>query len=405
MKHVLLISYTFPPYPGIGGRRWAKFAKYLSREGYTVHVICAENPFKNNSFYTQDVQHEHIKIYTFNSFFPNILQNISPTTLSEKVQYKIWMKILLFFGKGFVYDKAIFDKRKILSLAETIIKRNNITTVIATGGPFRVNYYALTLKRQFAGIRIITDFRDPWTWGNLYSKINYDRKKFEQHMLSKVIEESDIITVPVDPMLNFLRENYTEHSNKIQLLSHAFDKDEIVTKQKYSNNSFRCAFFGTMYSGIEEYFSVLCKIIANNAGKITLDIYPDIIRYREIVDNNNAGRWIQYKSPLAGKQLFETLSTYDYVIFIYPYFVKDFLSTKFYEVVKSKIPIIYIGEFGDASNFISGNNLGIYFNLHSLNNEFQDFIEGRILLNYNTEYQVDNLSFFEVTKKLIQHIK
>ena len=39
LKHVLLISYSYPPYPGIGGRRWAKFSKYLSRLGFVIHVI------------------------------------------------------------------------------------------------------------------------------------------------------------------------------------------------------------------------------------------------------------------------------------------------------------------------------------------------------------------------------
>ena len=36
---LLLICLEFPPVRGIGGRRWAKFAKELARRGHPVHVI------------------------------------------------------------------------------------------------------------------------------------------------------------------------------------------------------------------------------------------------------------------------------------------------------------------------------------------------------------------------------
>ena len=50
-QHILLISYTFPPHPGIGGRRWAKFSKYLSKLNYIVHVIHVANPFDEDSLW------------------------------------------------------------------------------------------------------------------------------------------------------------------------------------------------------------------------------------------------------------------------------------------------------------------------------------------------------------------
>lgn len=400
MKHILLISYTFPPYPGIGGRRWAKFAKYLAKEGYTVHVICAKNPHKNISFHTCDVQSDRIKTYTFNSRYPTILQNIHPKTLVEKITYKFWMKLLQFLENGFVYDKAILDEKKILSLARRIIKENNIKNVITSGGPFRTNYFSLELKKEFQDVYLINDFRDPWVWGNQYSKLNADQKKIELNLQTQVVEQSNLITVPVEPMRSYLKENYPAHSNKIHLLPHAFDEEEIVVKQEYRENSFKCVLFGTMYSGIENYFSELCKVIANYKGKITLDIFPDIERYQNIIEKNKAKDWVKYNKPLSGKLLFETLSQYDYVVFIYPSFVKDYLSTKFYEVIYAKIPIIYLGEHGLASEYIESNMLGIHYTTETLNREFKYFIEGKTKWSYNDKFDVDNFSFSKVTKEL-----
>lgn len=400
MKNILLISYTFPPYPGIGGRRWAKFAKYLAKSGYTIHVVCAKNPYKHTSFHTNDVSSERIKLHTFRSHFPIILQNIHPKTLFEKIKYKFWMKFLQFFAKGFVYDKAILDEKKIVSLAKKVIKENNIKNVITTGGPFRLNYYSLELKKDFNEIYLINDFRDPWIWGNQYSKLNTEQRFFELNMQNQVMQQSDLITVPVEPMRKHLAEKYPDYAGKIYLLPHAFDEDEIVVKNEYRKDGFRCVLFGSMYSGIESYFDALCKVIAELNGKLTLDIFPDIEKYKDIVKKNGAKDWVKYNKPLTGKLLFETLSHYDYVVFIYPSYVKDFISTKFYEIISSKIPIIYIGEDGVASNFICSNNLGIHVTESTIDSKLKDFINGRLNWNYNHNYNVEEYSFYNVSNKV-----
>ena len=399
-KSVLIISYTFPPYPGIGGRRWAKFAKYLAKSGYTVHVLCAKNPHKKSSLFSADTQSENIRLYTFNSRFPSILQNFESNSLIEKISYKLWMKLLSVSFKGYFFDKAIFDEQIILSIAEKIITTHGIKNVIATGAPFRINYFALTLKKRFPQINLIQDLRDPWTWGIQYSKLTCRRMKFEEGMLSQVIKQSDIITVPVEPMRNYLAESNHAYSFKVQILPHAFDEDEVVIKQEYSQEGFKCVFFGTMYDDIENYYDVLCKVISKNNGKITLDVYTDIVRYKDIVRDNAADKWVKYKKTIRGKALFETLSQYDYIIFIYPDYVKDYLSTKFYEVIHSKIPIIYIAENGFTSNYVSLNKLGMHFDQHTLSEGLQKLIEDPNQLNYNKNFSVNEFSYEEMTEKL-----
>ena len=73
MKKVLIIAYKFPPAHGVGGRRWAKFAKYLAREGYEVYVITSKFPSGDISW-EDDVQSEHIRVFNYKSMFPTFLQ-------------------------------------------------------------------------------------------------------------------------------------------------------------------------------------------------------------------------------------------------------------------------------------------------------------------------------------------
>ena len=56
-KKILVVSYTFPPSPGIGGRRWAKFSKVLVQKGWDVDVIAAKITRDSESVWMKDVLH------------------------------------------------------------------------------------------------------------------------------------------------------------------------------------------------------------------------------------------------------------------------------------------------------------------------------------------------------------
>ena len=113
-KNILLLSYVFPPYPGIGGRRWAKFAKYLSRKGYTVHVICAKNPFSDISLWMKDVQNDpNIIVYPISPEYPSILLR-KPVSVVEKIMYRFNDLRIRLAAKGNPYERAVFWRNEML---------------------------------------------------------------------------------------------------------------------------------------------------------------------------------------------------------------------------------------------------------------------------------------------------
>ena len=57
-KKVLIISYTYPPSNKIGGRRWAKFAKYFLKNKNDVWIITSKN--KNQFGWPND--HKYLKV-------------------------------------------------------------------------------------------------------------------------------------------------------------------------------------------------------------------------------------------------------------------------------------------------------------------------------------------------------
>ena len=84
-EHILIVCHTFPPEKGIGGRRWAKFAKYLSKDSYQVHVITKKKP-KYTDYDPKTFGLETTHIHEVNTFYPKILSK-RPQNLWEKVKY------------------------------------------------------------------------------------------------------------------------------------------------------------------------------------------------------------------------------------------------------------------------------------------------------------------------------
>ena len=71
---ILLIVYQFCPKGQIGTRRWSKFAKYLARKGYEVHVICARYPYRDSINWCHEVEgNPRIHIHRIAPWYPTYL--------------------------------------------------------------------------------------------------------------------------------------------------------------------------------------------------------------------------------------------------------------------------------------------------------------------------------------------
>ena len=83
--HCTIVSYTFPPSTEIGGRRWAKFSKYLVKSGHEVTVICANNGI-NQEFYEKEFSGIEVKVLP--KCYPEWLSGFTKS-LREKLLYMI----------------------------------------------------------------------------------------------------------------------------------------------------------------------------------------------------------------------------------------------------------------------------------------------------------------------------
>lgn len=412
-KNILIISYVFPPYPGIGGRRWAKFAKYLHRAGYNVYVIAAKNPFKMVSTFTDDIKElPKENLYYLPAKYPTILLK-QPKTLWEKMQYHFWIRVLPFFTKGNYYDRSIFWKKQLHQTIRKITEEKNIDAIIVSGPPFNLVYETIKLKEHFSTIEFIVDYRDEWTFNDVhgFGIISDKRKQVEFDKEKYVCENADKIISPSELIIDYLINRYNLSCEKTNVVEHAYDKDDFVffhlAKSTIDLNKIQFAFYGGMYDGFDKFLNLLwesVEYIRQNDKKkldnfwIYLYINGEKKIYNDILSKISNLTVIYSLNP---NELFRKLVDVNYIFYVPDYKRgSNQFSTKFYEMLYMRKPILFFGQNGKVSQFIEKNKMGICLHENNFQFIFNEIIQGNIAFDLVNEEFVSKFACEKVLDKI-----
>jgi len=239
LKKVLIISYYWPPSGGSGVQRWLKFVKYFREFGIEPIVLTIDPAFATFPNYDYSLLKEipeGIEIHT--------TQASSPFELYKKVRKKdatqagfsgekktgLVDKVMRFIrGNFFIPDARIGWNKFALEKARTIIRENNIDSIVTTSPPHSTQLIGLQLKQEF-NLHWLADLRDPWTEiyynQELFRTAFAKRKdyKFEQLCL---INADKIVVVSEDIKRHF-GANRPEILDKIFVIPNGFDEDDFL---------------------------------------------------------------------------------------------------------------------------------------------------------------------------------
>lgn len=400
-KHILLVSYVFPPYYGIGGRRWARHASELTKMGYTVHVICAKNPFDEKSLWWNLVKdNPHIRIYELPRMYPKVLVKFEHH-LFQKILYKFWVTLLPFLTKGSPLDRTIFWKSVMLRKAKKLIIKHQINHVICSGGPFGAMYQVTELRKWFNNLFILNDLRDPWTWGPNWGFPNLEpkRKAYELSLESKAIENADLFSVPSLDMSIYLKNKYPQFKEKFIHLPHFFDPEEAIPQPKSSSDKIRLVMYGNIYHNIHDYVVRLAELMHQYREAFTLDIYTDKQHHKQTFVERQADN-VRFFDQMDARELFKKFADYDYVLLFNPSYNINNISTKFYEIISTKTPIILFCEKGLGSDFLVTNHLGLHADLTNIAELLEKLADRSIHFHYNRDYDISHFSLEAVTRSV-----
>lgn len=419
-KSVLIISYVFPPYPGIGGRRWAKFAKYLCREGHRVHVLCAENPLYQESPWKKDTEAYAGKITRLPPAYPSPLLGI-PCTLSEKILYRISLFYVRMFGKGNYYDRSLFWGKRMLGTAASIIEKEKINNVVVTGGPFRYMYNLIALKKQFPHVNFIADFRDPWTTNRTafgFEKLSPSRKQFELHAEKEVILNYDYITAVADEMTHYFMTLCPENSRgKCLTVRNGFDREDFPGKipvKQETGKHLRFLFAGTLYDKSEYIFRAFTETL-DRLRQMDPAVYRDMqfefygtfpSRLKEMVKERKLENIkISESIPLA--EVYGKIAGASVCMLFLTMDLNYSFSTKFYEYLSQGKKIAVFSEKGKTGDYVVNNGLGYALTpgnmFEEMNRIHRDFMEGRMEINPHFDIRPFDVS--DISRKIAELLR
>lgn len=370
---VLIISHTFPPYRGIGGRRWAKLAKELARRGHPVHVVHADQGDElKGSLWDADVHHALIVRHSLPMHYPQVLMKRPLTSVSEKLGYRFWMKALPLVVRGNILDRSVRWGPALVAKCDGLVAQHGIKHVIATAPPFALLHHLLGMKQR-PNVRLLADFRDPWTWGEVYgrSSMSSAQRGNENKLEQEVMAGYDRITTPSPFILHHLRNTYPRHAAKCSLLPHVIDPDELIPgTTRPDDGRFRMIYAGSVYNepGFTTYLAEVLKAFQRIERETperwsasTFHLYitgHDITQWQRMTTEARQTDRVRFNQPLPAQQLFPLLHQAHLVLAYMPPEKRDFVSTKFNELAWLGTPVLHIGEPGGLSEHIVAKGLG-----------------------------------------------
>ena len=408
-KTILLICHSFPPYPGIGGRRWAKFAKYLHRCGHKIKVIASENPFEKKSEWLNDVKGLEVTCLPFH--YPYVLKKES-LSFPEKIAYRFALAYVKASGKGNYHDRSLFWKDQVLRTASKIIADNNIKNVIVTCPPFHMAHHCLELKNKFKGIKLITDMRDLWTSDYSLSPLgsmSEKRRKDEISMEKEVLKRSDLVLAVSENMIREFKK--AEPSCNCHVLMNGFDEDDFpggITSQSNTGDKMELVFTGTLYRNLEHLFAPLVNALKKMRSEFpevyknfSFNFYgsvPDEIR--SMCSDENA---VKFHGPVSLNEVYKKISGAGLCMLFLSEAYTFSLSTKFCEYISQKKKIVLFSNKGETSEFIISHNLGYWISPENMFEGLMKLNESKKsgdIYKWKTTLDIDDFSVNTLTKQL-----
>lgn len=418
MKKVLIITYYWPPAGGPGVQRWLKFVKYLREFAIEPVVYIPENPNYPilDEAIVQEIpkgikiyKHPIIEPYTLARFLSRKKTKQISSGLIQAENQSLLEKVMLWIrGNLFIPDARKYWIAPSVTFLSTVLKQENITSIITTGPPHSVHLIGYHLKEKF-NLKWIADFRDPWTSIGYHKKLRLTKASQKKHKTLEqlVLNGADKILVT---SASTKREFEGITNTPISVITNGYDGTYTETKL---TSKFTMAHIGSLLTGRNPQilWKVLSELVQENhdfkealelqfVGVVSADVLAAIYGYHLAPFVTVMG-YVSHDKALQVQRASQVLL----LIEINASETKGILPGKMFEYMAAKRPILAIGpKKWDAAAIIAETAAGETFNYT------QESDLKALILKWFIAYQKNELSVSsshihqysrrELTKKL-----
>jgi glycosyltransferase involved in cell wall biosynthesis len=267
MKHILIVTYYFPPYNIIASRRPYHWATYLS-QFYKVTVLTRswtgtedgmrDIAIENLASSTQQVN-ENLTV--INIPYKKPAKKTESSGLINKVKLRYRHLFGDFLDIEFVRENF---EAQILST----IKNINPSLIVYTCNPYQFLPIAQNVYNA-TGINYIIDFRDLYNWSVLRKQPTFKQwlyKKIILHRTKKWLTTATTVTTVSPPIQNILKSIFKK---EVQVIYNGFDEEQCESLQNIiqDNVVFTTSYIGNINSELNTtYFTKGLQLFFNDCN-------------------------------------------------------------------------------------------------------------------------------------------
>jgi len=401
VKKILLISFKYPPYSGVGAFRWANLSYQFAELGYKVYVITTKWNIKENSSFLEVLNHPNIVIHKLPSLGFN---NLRYEHLKNRVLNRLRKYLLKVTKNLFYIDDAQQWHWIMIPFVKRLIKKENIKTIIATGAPFTVNYAAAKIKNSMKNVKLIQDFRDPWNDDILYTPQfgNRQRLKKSEEMELFALNKADKV-VSVTKMLSKYFEKKSK--NPVFTVYNGFSSKNLGwEKEKEKSEKIKIIYAGNINAGRAEPFKYFLEKIAE-FDNIVIDLYcSGCSKIEKVFSEFIEKKVLNTFEKISYEKLMEIIPEYNYGLHVNAKEYPDALSTKIYDYLSAGIPLVSVNYGGEIEELINANNFGYSINIADKNTDMILKLIKMDSIELDPD-KVGEFSYEKIIKKYVQIIE
>lgn len=403
----LFICFYFPPFNRVGGRRWAKHLKYFQKFGEDFFVLAGD--YDTKSPWDDDIKSYQEKIMRVPvSIYSPYYKRLLPKNTLQKIFWKMSLWHTSFLEKNYkgnFWDTSRDYVAPFLEQAEKIIQEKEIQHICLTVGPFKYASILPELKRKHPHLKITIDYRDYWEDG--FGGLRSPQKKAEINLQNCVIKSVDLVLAPNKEMCTHFKSVYDKVT---YCLPHCIDEDYLSASNNFHfslspQKHFTIVYGGSLYDNMENYVIILIRLIKSiqrQGYSIKLKIYTMLPAYIELF--NEYGIDTELHTQVSSKQFIHIAQAGDLLILLRPDWSPNAFSTKFFEYIALRKPVLYIGPKGEVSDFIVNYRLGFTLDAENVEQISHDIIKNRTINEIpDRTFNLQKYTFEYQTKLLIQH--
>ena len=371
-KHVLFVSYVFPPIGGAGVQRIIKFVKYLGEFDWQTSVVTVANPSVplNDNSLLADIP-QAVEVFKTKTFEPGYQFKAEAVSEKSETTGKVSFSTKL---KSFVKNIArliLLPDPQVLWWPSTsfflykYLKNNKVDVIFSSGPPFSNLVLAVFWGKIFK-IPVVSDFRDEWSfsrnnWENLpkFKIIKWIDKRLEKF----VVKNSAYITVASPAYERTMRNNY--RIDNCITITNGYDRDDFDLNEQLTvdleEGKINLVYSGTVWSAttLQPFIQALENVIETQPelkDEIRLNVIGRVVPEEE-----------HYFEPLVKMGVIRMLGYIDHDLLVQSIKVADILLLslaeidgsekiipgKIFEYMMCNAPVISTVPAGACSDIIS----------------------------------------------------